>query len=153
MSQGYRLRQPKNTLIFAKALQFWTEKAQPPQIDKPCQLVACIRELREAMEPLTSFTDEDVLANDLPWKRIMSLRSSKEGGEEVQEAVRAWSWSMMQRGHPRGSFWTNPFLGCSRPLVIPSTTMVATTSTSTTPSRQTIFAWVSAPLDKPMEKK
>ena len=51
-------------MAFAKALQFWVEKAQPPQIDKLCQLVACVRELRGAMEPLTSFTDKDILAND-----------------------------------------------------------------------------------------
>ena len=57
-SQDYRLRQPKKTLALAKALQFWAEKAQPSQINKPCQLAACIRELREAMEQLTSFTDK-----------------------------------------------------------------------------------------------
>ena len=64
MSKDYRLRKPKKTLAFAKALQFWVEKAQPPKINKPCQLVVCIRELREAIEPLTSFTSEDILAND-----------------------------------------------------------------------------------------
>ena len=64
MCQDYRLRQSKKTLALAKALQFWVEKAQPSHTDKPCQLAACIRELREAMEQLTSFTDEDILVND-----------------------------------------------------------------------------------------
>ena len=59
----------------------------------------------------------------------------------------------MQMAHPRGSFWSTPFLGCSLPLIIPLTTMVATTSTTTSPSRQTIFVQVSAPLDKPVETK
>ena len=63
MSQDYRLRLSKKTMTLAKALQFWVKKAQPSQTDKPCQLAACIRELREAMEPLTSFTNEDVLVN------------------------------------------------------------------------------------------
>ena len=63
-SQDYGLRQPKKTLAFTKALQFWVEKAQPPQINKLCQLAACIRELREAIEPFTSFTDEDIHVND-----------------------------------------------------------------------------------------
>ena len=136
VSQDYRLRQAKKTLAFAKALQFWVEKAQPPQIDKLHQLAVCVRELREAMEPLISFTNEDVLANDppSPWKKITSSRSSKEGGEEVQEATRGWGWNTMQRACPRGSFQTTPFLGHSRPLIIPLTTMVATTSTPLPPA-------------------
>ena len=40
-----------------------------------------------------------------------SLRSSREGGEEVQEAARAWGWNSMQRAHPRGSFQTHPSCG------------------------------------------
>ena len=54
VSQDYRLRQPRKTLAFTKALQFWAEKAQPPQINKLYQQAACIRELREAIEPLIS---------------------------------------------------------------------------------------------------
>ena len=63
VSQDYRLRQPKKTLAFAKTLHFGVEKAQPPQIYKLCQLAACVRELREAMESLTSFTNKDILVN------------------------------------------------------------------------------------------
>ena len=96
-SQDYRLKQPRKTLAFAKALQLWAEEAQPPWADKLCQLVVCIREMREAKEPLTTFTDKDVHVNDPPscWKKITSLRSSKEGEEEAREAMRAWSRSQM----------------------------------------------------------
>ena len=69
-SWDYRLWQSK-TLPLTKALQLRAEKAQPTETDTPHQLVVCIRELREAMEPLTSFTNEGVLVNDPPssWKR------------------------------------------------------------------------------------
>ena len=35
-SQDYRLRQPQKTQAFTKALQFWVEKAQPPQMNRLC---------------------------------------------------------------------------------------------------------------------
>ena len=84
-SQDYRLRQPRKTLAYAKALQFWAEKAQPPLAGKPHQLVTWIRELRESMKLLATFTDEDILANypPLPWKTITSLRCFKEEEEET----------------------------------------------------------------------
>ena len=85
MSQDYRLRQPQKTLAYAKALQFWAKKVQLPWAEKPCQLAACIRELREPMEPLATFTDEDILANDppSPWKKITSLQCSKVAEEKA----------------------------------------------------------------------
>ena len=54
------------------------------------------------MEPLTTFTDEDVPVNDppSPWKKITYLRSSKEGVEEAQEATRTQSQSKTQRACP-----------------------------------------------------
>ena len=55
-SQDYRMKQTQKTLAYAKALQFWVEKAQPPQPSQPHQLAVCMHELRESMEPLTSFT-------------------------------------------------------------------------------------------------
>ena len=60
------MRQPQNTLAYAKALQYWAEKAQLPHAGQPHQLAACIKELRESTEPLMSFTDEEVLTNDPP---------------------------------------------------------------------------------------
>ena len=83
MNQDYRLKQPRKTLAFAKALQFWVEEAQPTWVNKPCQLAACVRELREAMEPLTTFMDEDILVNDppSPWKKIMHLQEVPKRGK------------------------------------------------------------------------
>ena len=60
-SQDYRIKQPQKMLAYAKAWQFWAKKAQPHQASQPCQLAACVKELRELMEPLTSFTDEEDL--------------------------------------------------------------------------------------------
>ena len=109
-SQDYRLRQSKTTLVLTKSLQFWVEKALPTQTNRLCQLAACVRELREAMEPLTSFTDEDILVNDPPslWKKITSLHNvPREGEEETPGAVQGHEvGTLMQRAHPRGSFQT-----------------------------------------------
>ena len=44
--QDYHMKQPKKTLAYAKALQQWAEKAQPPMPGEPCQLVECMWELR-----------------------------------------------------------------------------------------------------------
>ena len=106
VSQDCRLRQPRRSLAYAKALQFWAEKAQLPWAGKLHQLAVCITEFRESMKPLATFTDEDVLANDppSPWKKITSLRCSKEEEEETQKAMRPWSQSRSQRVHSRGSF-------------------------------------------------
>ena len=40
--QDYRMKQPQKTLAYAKALQFWVEKAQPPLLGQPCQLAECV---------------------------------------------------------------------------------------------------------------
>ena len=78
-SLDYHVKQPHKTLAYSKALQFWAEKAQPPMPDQPCQLAECVWELKEAMGPLTTFTDEEVLSNDAPlhWVKITSSRIFK----------------------------------------------------------------------------
>ena len=59
-SQDYHLKQPQKTLTYAKALQHWADLAKPTLSGKSCQLAECIKELREWMEPFTTFTDAQV---------------------------------------------------------------------------------------------
>ena len=75
-SQDFQLTQPQKTLAYAKALQYWAEKAQPPIPSKPCQLAESMLELWQTMELLTTFTDEEVLGDILPsnWVKIMPFR-------------------------------------------------------------------------------
>ena len=83
------MKQPQKTLAYAKVLQFWMEKAQLGQLH---QLAECVRELRESMEPLISFTDKEVLTNDAPlhWVKITSSRCSQ---PEAPETMREQSHS------------------------------------------------------------
>ena len=59
----------------------------------------------------------------------------------------------MQRAHLMDSYQTTPLPRSPRSLIIPMTTTAPTTSTPTTPSRQTIFEQVSTLPDKLAEKK
>ena len=59
--QDYCMEQPQKTLVYAKALQYWVEKAWLPMLSEPCQLAECVQELREAMEPLITFTDDGLM--------------------------------------------------------------------------------------------
>ena len=63
-SQDYCLGQPIKTLAYAQALQYWVERAKPLIPSESCQLVESVLELRQAMEPLTTFEDSAVLACD-----------------------------------------------------------------------------------------
>ena len=88
-SQDYHIKQLQKTLGYAKALQHWAEKAQPPMPGKPCQLLECVQELMEAMEPLTMFTDAEVFSNDAPstWVKITSSRTL-----ELTEPTNSQEW-------------------------------------------------------------
>ena len=70
-------RQPQKTLVYAKALQYWAEKAQPLPPGKPHQMVESMLEFWRAMEPLTTFTNMAVLedAPPLPWVKITSSQT------------------------------------------------------------------------------
>ena len=84
-------------MAYAKALQHWAEKAQPLTPGKPCQLAESVLVLE--MEPLTMFTDQEVL-EDLQssnWVRITLSKS-------VEPAPRECSHSRTHRTHDRGSF-------------------------------------------------
>ena len=49
-------------MAYAKALQFWVEKANLPTQGQPRLLAGSIVELREEMKHYVSFTDEDVFS-------------------------------------------------------------------------------------------
>ena len=49
-------------MAYAKALQFWVEKANPPTQGQQCLLVGNVVELREEMKCYVSFTDEDIFS-------------------------------------------------------------------------------------------
>ena len=63
-SQDYCLGQPMKTLAYAKALQYWAERAKPQIPSEPCQLAGSILELRQAMEPFMTFEDSEVLGKN-----------------------------------------------------------------------------------------
>ena len=132
------------TLELAKALQFWANWSCPPGAHGKQQLAECIKDLREEMKLMATFTNEDVINNDppSPWKRVTPSRGTMKGEEKLWEAVGAWSRSKMERARPQGFSKATPLLGCSRPLITPSTMVAVTTSAPTTPSQQTIFAQV-----------
>ena len=53
----------EKTVAYAKALQFWAEKANLPTWGKWCLLVGSVGELREEMKSYVSFTDEDIFSD------------------------------------------------------------------------------------------
>ena len=64
--KDYRLEQPEKTLANVNVLQYWVERAQPPHPDIPCQLVEGVWELCQAMEPLATFMNAEVLGDNPP---------------------------------------------------------------------------------------
>ena len=49
-------------MAYAKALQFWVEKANLPTWGQPCLLAGSVVELKEEMKNYISFTDEDTFS-------------------------------------------------------------------------------------------
>ena len=78
-SWDYQMKQPWKMLAYAKALQFWAEKAQLPWASQPHQVATCVKELREMMEPLMLFTNEEVLTKQpsLHWVKVTSSQPSE----------------------------------------------------------------------------
>ena len=64
--QDFQMWQPQKTLAYAKALQYWAEKAQLSHLGKPHQLAEGVQELCQAMEPLATFMDVEVLEDNPP---------------------------------------------------------------------------------------
>ena len=98
-SQDFQLTQPQKTLAYTMALQYWVEKAQPLAPGEPCQLAKGLPDLQCTMEPLTTFTNEEVLANVPPSNQVKITLSKL--AEPVQ---RECSRSRMHWAHARGSF-------------------------------------------------
>ena len=115
------LKQPKKTLAYVKVLQHWAEKAQPPMLYEPCQLVECVWELRESIEPLTIFTNTEVFGNVKPlnWVRITPARMT-----EPAEPMKSWEWSHS---------WTRR--GCTWGSFVATSNMERLTLTATTPAK------------------
>ena len=76
--QGYCLKQPWRTLAYAQALQYWAKKANPPCPNEPHHLVTCVHELRQAMKPYTTFSDNDVFEG-------LTCGTSEAGVEEAMQ--------------------------------------------------------------------
>ena len=104
-----------------------------------------------AVEEDSTSTDEDILANgpSSPWKKITSLICSRVVEEEAQETMR----DQISESLSPGFLFDHPFLGCAKPLIIPSTT-----ATSTSIARQQIgvlnifIQWVKTPPGSPVHQ-
>ena len=146
VSQDYRMKQTQKILAYAKALWFWVEKGQPPWLSQPHQLAACVHKLRESMELLMSFTNEEFLSNDPPlyWVKITSSRPSK---PMESEATSEWSCSRSKRTCPKGSFLVTHSVGHSKPTT--STHMVSSSNTCSQGSKTSLgspITWKQMPL-------
>ena len=53
--------QSQKTVAYVQALHYWVEKANPPMSGQPHLLVRSILEVRKAMEPYMSFSDDAIL--------------------------------------------------------------------------------------------
>ena len=117
-SQDYHLGQPRKTLVYARALQYWAERVKPLIPGKPHQLAGSILLLRQAMEPLMTFQDSEVLGDDTnPW------------GPEVCHNL----WA-----HPRRSFsvayserWPGPSIGQIAQTPVPAIPLGETLQSAT----------------------
>ena len=140
--QDFWLKQPQKTLAYAKALQPWSGKAQPPTPGKPCWLVESVLELQCDMDPLMTFADEEVLEDLQPpiWVRITPSRS-------VEPTPRECSCSRTHRAHARGTFSTA--YGEGWPKAMTSTQTVskpgATAQEVELKQEDTVHWWPSSP--------
>ena len=95
---------------------------------KPHQLLESMLEIQWAMEPLTSFTDAEVLDNSPPsnWVKIMSS-----WGSDSTDPPTSWeqSHSRSHRAQARGTFVVAHCIGWSKPT---ATTWVVSPSVSLT---------------------
>ena len=129
-SQDFQLTQPQRTLAYAKALQYWAEKAHPPIPSEPHQLVESMLELWQMMELLTMFTDEEVL-NDVPpsnWVKIMPSRSTEPTQQECSHSRMCWACTRESFLAAYGKGWPQPH----------TTATAKTTSQQATPSQEVV---------------
>ena len=130
-SQDYQMIQPQKTLVYAKALQHWVEKAQPPIPGKSHWLAESVLELWCEMEPLMTFTDEEVLEDLMQsnWMRITpsKLKEPALSGSKIHSC----SHSRSHRTNSRGLFLATCSIGWLTPT---ATAQVA--SWSATPTQK-----------------
>ena len=117
-SLDYCMKQPHKTLVYTKASQFWAEKAQLPTPGQPCQLAEGVWELREAMEPLTTFTDEELLSDNVPL-HLVKITSSQTSKPEEPASPQEQSHSRNRRAHSQHSFMAVCSLGRLKPAATP----------------------------------
>ena len=68
-------------MIYAQALQFGAEKANPPTQGQPCLLAGSVVEFREELKCYVSFSDEDVFSG-MALPEEPSIIQSKEAAPE-----------------------------------------------------------------------
>ena len=87
--QDIRELQQEKTVAYAKALQFWMGKANPPTQGQPCLLAGSAVELREEMKYYVSFTDEDVFSGmALPEESpITQTKEATPEGAQPRQAI------------------------------------------------------------------
>ena len=67
-TQDIHLAQLQHTITYARALQHWAKEVHPPVPSQPHHLARSVQELWWAMEPLVTFTEEDVFITIAPSK-------------------------------------------------------------------------------------
>ena len=130
--RDYQLVQPQQTLAYTKTLQYWAEKAQPPIPGKPNYLAGSVLELRWAMEPLVTFSDEEVLAAAVPsnWIEVTVPRLAEPTPVEPHCSCR-WSCSHNTLAHPNWSLmaacgrdWPTVMKKRDEPAILPKEVMM-----------------------------
>ena len=82
--QDIRELQQERTVAYARALQFWAEKAKLPTQGQPHLLVGSIMELREEMRCYVSFTDGDVLSGVALLEEPLTTQPQEAAPENAQ---------------------------------------------------------------------
>ena len=76
--QDYCLKEPQRTLPYAKALQYWAEKAKLGGPNEPWHLAMCVQELRQVMKLYTTFSDCNVFKG-------LTCKISEAGANETMQ--------------------------------------------------------------------
>ena len=112
-SQDFWLTHAQKTLAYAKALQYWAEKAQPLIPSEPHHLAESVLELQQTMEPLTIFTDEEVLEDILlsNWVkityRLAEPTQQEHSCSKTCQAHSSGSFSAAHGGTARATYHSN----------------------------------------------
>ena len=115
-------------VAYAKTLQFWVEKANPPTQGQPCLLAGSVVELREEMKHYVSFTDEDIFSGvalleespaTQPKEATPKSAQLTQANSPVKEAI-----AEVNKGPTREEKPPNQFLGWEK-VLHPSRQVVA----------------------------